>query len=271
MARQGQDVESEAFQHYLHTQRNFIDDHDMGLRDKTLDDKFMASITNLLEHDATRAEVITEIRRILAITGVQSKSADNIPESSCSEIVTHAARLLTMVKVGPLESEPKNPQKYVTWNDGTLRQCLDEYFFKPVLSTERVRLPKVFDAWAIERLAGIRISFTDNLADHLRLEEGDDQGEVEVLVFHHASVLQGQGQGSAILPQSPLLRTSHAVVILMDLQISSPSGPCRRNSQDSCSSLPPTELLETGCSTKKARLVREMLSKCPDRLWPGHR
>lgn len=189
-------MEHEAFQHYRQMQQHVIDGHNVGLRDKSLDVRFMDHITKLLEGDATKAEVMAEIRRSLAAVGVQSNSAGDILKSSCSEMAIHAARLLTMAKIGPLKSEPKNPRKYVTWSAGTLRQCLDKYFnTKPTMKTEGFRLPKAFDAWTIEKLAGVRIKFTDNLADHLRLEEGDDQGEVEVFIFHHATFLKGQGQG----------------------------------------------------------------------------
>jgi hypothetical protein len=51
-----------------------------------------------------------------------------------------------------------------------------------------VRLPKTFDAWAIERIGGISIQFTDNLADHLLLVNDD----TTLLVFHHVAFLELQ-------------------------------------------------------------------------------
>lgn len=195
MRAQSVNAESEAFQHYLQIQRSFIDDHDMGLRAKTLDASFMSGITELLENDVTKEDATQEIRRMLAAATAQKKSVDNVPESGCGELMTYVARTLLMVKVGSLVSEPNNPRKYVTWNSGVLRDCIATYFNEdPKISIDGFRLPKTFDAWRIERLAGIRISFTDNLADHLRLEEEDDEGDSEVLIFHHAAFLKSQGE-----------------------------------------------------------------------------
>jgi len=47
---------------------------------------------------------------------------------------------------------------------------------------------KIFTARNIDRIGGIRIRWTNNLADHLRLS--DDDGAV--FIFHHASFLKFQ-------------------------------------------------------------------------------
>lgn len=119
-------VENEAFQHYLQTQRNLIDDHDMGLREMTWDESFMSDMTRLLESDTTKENAFIEIRRMLALatTGAQNNTTDDIPEYSCSELAIYTARRLLLGNIGPLVSEPNNIRKYVTWNGGTLRECM---------------------------------------------------------------------------------------------------------------------------------------------------
>ena len=48
--------------------------------------------------------------------------------------------------------------------------------------TDHVKLERLFNARTIERIAGIKITWTSNLADHLRLLD-DDTG---VVIFHNA-------------------------------------------------------------------------------------
>lgn len=102
-----------------------------------------------------------------------------------------AARLLLMVELGrfdhavPLISPPIGCQ----WSEGTIKDHIASCFpEKPVLGHEGVKLGTIFNAPNIERIAGIEIVWTDNLADHLRLTSNDKQ----VAVFHHASFLLRQ-------------------------------------------------------------------------------
>lgn len=184
----------DAYLRYLETQQSYIDDQGLGLRDKTHDIGFLLKVVKLLKTDSTWEDTVGKIRGILGSTGgSQNIPEDDIPESFCSEIAIYTARMLLMSKVGCLMSEQPNPRKYVAWNRGTLARCMDTYFNKrPVMSSEGVHLPKAFDADRIELIAGIKIIFTDNLADHLLLIEGEEEGKVEVFVFHHATFLESQ-------------------------------------------------------------------------------
>lgn len=198
--RSNENSEKDALSFYLDEQRSLIDDHDMELRLRATNGNFMPSLGELLKNDTIWRDVISQIHGLLTANRNGGTSANDILKSACSDLVMYAARTMTMVRIGPLKSEIKNNRRYVTWDDGSLRQCLRKYFDnKPVMSIDGVRLPRTFDAWAIERLAGIRITFTDNLADHLRLKDGDDEGEAEVLIFHYATFLKNQGEGHVTL------------------------------------------------------------------------
>lgn len=97
-----------------------------------------------------------------------------------------------MLRFGRLQYEV-GPREYITWTEGSLRSFLNGYFdTSPELSCDQIRLPKSFDAWSLENVAGIKVSFTDNLVDHLRLV--DDDGKV--MIFHHASFLERQRSSS---------------------------------------------------------------------------
>ena len=69
------------------------------------------------------------------------------------------------------------------WNVGSLGVLLSTYFNKlQILSNSNIKLEKTFNAYNLKLIAGIKVAWTDNLIDHLRMT--DDK---TVEVFHHAS------------------------------------------------------------------------------------
>ena len=74
------------------------------------------------------------------------------------------------------------------WDEGNLKDFLSAYFNDPqVLSDSNIKFEKTFNAYNLERITGIKVKWTDNLIDHLRMIEADDK---TVKVFHHASFLK---------------------------------------------------------------------------------
>lgn len=113
-----------------------------------------------------------------------------LSEHMCHCTIDFAARLITPVNIGALPNEV-NQRRHLEWTSGTLRSLIADYFNEPsVLTFEHLRLPKAFDAWSLCKIGGIRIIFTDNLADHLLLVDDD----AVVLIFHHVSYLKQQGK-----------------------------------------------------------------------------
>jgi hypothetical protein len=76
------------------------------------------------------------------------------------------------------------------WDDSSsLEDFVGSYFNQPpVLGNEGVKFQRICNARSIERIAGIQIVWTNNLADHLRLS--DDDSKVEI--YHQASFLDAQ-------------------------------------------------------------------------------
>jgi hypothetical protein len=75
------------------------------------------------------------------------------------------------------------------WTSDPLEEFIHAYFNAPrALGQETVKLEKIFNARNLGRIAGIEIEWTNNLADHLRLTDGDKK----VAIFHHASFLECQ-------------------------------------------------------------------------------
>lgn len=96
-----------------------------------------------------------------------------------------AARILTMMEIG----RPRcafSVRKPLLWDTGSLREFVANHFNPEAKEAGHVRLQKIFHARNLERLAGIQIEWTNNLADHLTLKDDD----TKVLIFHHATFLE---------------------------------------------------------------------------------
>jgi hypothetical protein len=140
-------------------------------------------ISEILNQDLDR----TEVRGKTCSQVFPNKGPDQ--DESLDASINLAARLLLMVNIGNI---PNGFSGYppLQWDQGTLRQFLEGQFARAAPLQERVRLEKAFTARNIERIAGIRLIWTDNLADHLRLFDS----EKAVNIFHHASFLIMQQQ-----------------------------------------------------------------------------
>lgn len=98
------------------------------------------------------------------------------------------ARLFVMMDIGtPQFAFSGRPR--LEWNDGSLQSFVHGYFNEPpAMSHENVKLEPIFTAANLERVAGIQVEWTSNLADHLRMTE--EENTKTVAIFHHASFLR---------------------------------------------------------------------------------
>ena len=100
-----------------------------------------------------------------------------------------AARIYTMINISGGKYAISGHCR-LEWEDGNLKDFLSGYFNrKPELDNGSIKLERAFKAYKLQKIAGIKIQWTDNLADHLRLV--DDQDTI-VAIFHHASFLKRQ-------------------------------------------------------------------------------
>jgi hypothetical protein len=100
-----------------------------------------------------------------------------------------AARLSLMILVGDFRQVLHGGERTLVWREGQLRASLEADFCRTgLLERDHVKLEKLFNGRSLERIAGIQIIWTSNLADHLRMQN-DDRA---VSIFHHASFLKSQ-------------------------------------------------------------------------------
>lgn len=174
-------LQDAAYQRYCLLQRSYLA-HELGIQDRAKDNHFVLDVARLLRSNVTHKEVVGKVGQRLSATITQ------VPSEYREEVVYFAARLLVMINVGRFMSEA-HTRRNVPWGSSSLSACVQEHFAEaPKMSCEGGKLPRAFNAWTIETVGGIRVKFTDNLADHLLLVEDDSA----VLLFHHASFLECQ-------------------------------------------------------------------------------
>lgn len=100
------------------------------------------------------------------------------------------ARLITMMNFGDPPGSFGPECSKLEWKQGSLKDFIAKYLSEQKLADEHVRLEKAFNLQNIERVAGIKIKWTDNLADHLRLMEDN----AVLLFFHHATFLENNNR-----------------------------------------------------------------------------
>jgi hypothetical protein len=100
-----------------------------------------------------------------------------------------AARLGFMTLIGSSEQVYRGEERCVTWSSGRLEAVLAvEFSGDGLLKKEHVKLERLFNACNLDRIAGLQIIWTHNLANHLRVQNDDK----DVSIFHYASFLNSQ-------------------------------------------------------------------------------
>jgi hypothetical protein len=112
------------------------------------------------------------------------KSHENEDELIDSSIDL-AARIWLMIDFGNMQYGFSG-RRQLQWKSEPLKDRVTSHFSSPPsLGDKGVKLPRVFNALNLERIAGVEILPTPNLLDHLRLTDDD----TKLYIFHHASVL----------------------------------------------------------------------------------
>ncbi len=114
------------------------------------------------------------------LTKLQSGDPENLDAS-----VDLAARLWLTLSVGCLQ-QSVTPGSTIAWTNGKLADTVNGVLCPKFKLSDAVKFPKVFNAANLERIAGIEIVWTSNLADHLCLKEDD----TKVMLYHQASFLE---------------------------------------------------------------------------------
>lgn len=148
----------------------------------------IVNISEQLEDGCTREEIKENTKKLF-----RSKVEDRIDEdvilNNSIDLVTRLYLMVNVVSDGAKTSSVTKGKK-LRWDSGNIKDVLSSHFNEPqVLDNSSMRFEKTFTARNLERIAGIKIKWTNNLADHLRMVDVDDK---IVAIFHHATFIEQQ-------------------------------------------------------------------------------
>ena len=145
-----------------------------ALRDQSLDRE---SLREYLQKEFEISESSVE----------SSRSSYDDSEDFSNELIELAVRLWLMIPIGGFRQVALHGES-LDWPRGYLQDALCRQFEKSSQNPVSITLGKVFNARNLERIGGLRIIWTSNLVDHLRLHDDDTR----LSIFHHATFLHYQ-------------------------------------------------------------------------------
>jgi len=177
--------------------------HERGRHLTVRTHEHIMQVARELERDQPKEAIKDNLTKLFESRDPTNK--DEVLNNSVELVV----RLYLMVNIGTSKSSVTSGQK-LSWTSGTIKESLDAHFNEPpVLTNHNVRFEKSFTAVNLQRIAGIKIRWTNNLADHLRMVDDDDK---IVAIFHHATFLKHQT--SALLPAGLVDETLRTLALL---------------------------------------------------------
>jgi hypothetical protein len=168
--------------------------HDQGKHILARTHQHILDVSRDLEQYCDRDIAKSHVKRLF--TSPNHPHEDEILNNT----VDLAARIYTMVNIGGGKYAISGHCQ-LEWEDGNLKDFLSNHFDqKPELDKGSIKLERGFKACKLQKIAGINIQWTDNLADHLRLVDDEDK---TVAIFHHASFLKRQNRYRTMSYLSP--------------------------------------------------------------------
>jgi hypothetical protein len=150
----------------------------------------MTALWDLCDEIKTHRQIIEIARRIADPEVNMERMQPLLSQTRSSDQerywIFFAVRILTMIDVGELRKGLRLGQVPRTWDNGSLREFVKSTFPMDRELPDEIKLEKLFNARNLERVASIQVIWTNNLADHLQLQD-DDQS---VKLFSHVSFLE---------------------------------------------------------------------------------
>lgn len=154
--------------------------HDRGKHILVRTHQQILDITDQFRKLAIREAIKSDLKQLFT-------SKSDREQEIISSSIDLAARLYLMISIGDSKYAVSSGTPLI-WDEGNLKDLLSAHFNDPqVLSNSNIKFEKTFNAYNLELIAGIKVKWTNNLIDHLRMIEADDK---TVEVFHHASFLK---------------------------------------------------------------------------------
>lgn len=170
----------------------------------------IAEVANMIKAGSSRPEIEQYLGEILL-------------DDCCiiaSEIIDLTVRLMLMVPIWSFWQGVRPDESALTWVEGTVEKSFERHFRQTSKQNTkmdlhfRVKQPivleKSFTAQRFEEIGGIKIIWSDNLLDHLKLKKEDNK----LFIFHYASFLNYQRQNQ-IYPEGLIDETLRTLGLLL--------------------------------------------------------
>lgn len=150
--------------------------------------KDLTFIASHLRHGMSRSD----IKEIL-----QTRNPNVYQIEAVEGAIDLVVRLMTMLDVGRFPATSFSGRQSITWDKGTLREFLHEIFPGTARRNhDGMKIEATFNVRQLDRIGGLSVMLTNNLADHLLLLPEKDA----VLIYHHASFLLNQDESVVTSP-----------------------------------------------------------------------
>jgi hypothetical protein len=145
------------------------------------------AIARSLDDGLTRREIQMPLLQL----DTQDRS-DEAKEQMAAGSLKLVVRLMSMIDIGPISSTRIKSRAHLEWQDENLnfKALLTKHLIESCVDPENVKFGSDFNAYNIQRFAGLKIQWTDNINDHLRLIEE----ETILCIFHHVTFLKWQNR-----------------------------------------------------------------------------
>ena len=180
----------------------------------------IASICEQLESNQSKERILDSVANIVHQDHQDDTCAGHEDEDVAKLLLNIALKTSLMCNVSVGASGPDMNdlgQRQILWNsnDDDIKRVLNGAFPKANKLDGRGVLARTFHGRNLERLGSIRIVWTDNLLDHLRLRDPTQESEPFTLsVFHYAEFLRHHRRSSTIFPEGFVAETLKTLALL---------------------------------------------------------
>jgi hypothetical protein len=149
--------------------------------------KDVVAIAKSLDDGLTRREIQMSLLQL----DTQNRS-DEAKEQMAAGSLKLVVRLMSMVDIGPISDTRIKIRAHLEWDDEdlNLQALLGKNLVESCIDPENLKFGSDFNAYNIQQFAGLKIQWTDNINDHLRLIEE----ETILCIFHHVTFLKWQNR-----------------------------------------------------------------------------
>ena len=145
-------------------------------------------VDQILRGDS-KEDILLRLRSTLSDIGPHQEMEHQVRVNNSVDL---AARLVSMMDIGRASCYHISGSSSLAWDRGSLKGLIHTHFAQRIRLGHDVKLEGAFDGRNLERIAGIRIDWTSNLVEHLRVFDHGEKSPKSVAIFHYASFLKYQ-------------------------------------------------------------------------------